>query len=71
MLVNSYVLQRQWQRCLLTLLVLLPVMIFSLSLQSTGNIVRAQEISTEESTAKLIGFKVAGDTEKARLVLGF
>ena len=69
MLVNSYVLQRPWQRCLPTLLVLLAVMIFSLLLQSTSNIAQAQEISTEESTAKLIGFKVAGDTEKARLVL--
>ena len=44
-------------------------MIFSVLLQSTSNIGQAQEISTEESTAKLIGFSVAGDTEKVRLVL--
>ena len=69
MLVDSYVLQRQWQRCLTTLLVLILVMIFSVLLPISSNIVSAQEISTEESTAKLIGFKIAGDTEKVRLVL--
>ena len=51
------------------MLVLLPVVIFLLVLQTSINIVSAQEISTEESTAKLIGFKIAGDEEKVRLVL--
>ena len=51
------------------MLVLLPVMIFLLVLQTSINMVSAQEISTEESTAKLIGFKIAGDEEKVRLVL--
>jgi len=69
MLVDSYVLQRKWQECLTTSLVLLPVMFLLFLVQSSSNIVRAQEISTEESTAKLIGFKIAGDTEKVRLVL--
>lgn len=69
MLVDSYVLPRQWRRGLTTLFVLLPAMIFLLLLQASINIVSAQEISTEDSPAKLIGFKIAGDEEKVRLVL--
>ena len=51
------------------MLVLLPVLNFLLVLQASINIVSAQEISTEESTAKLIGFKIAGDEDNVRLVL--
>ena len=61
--------QRVTQRCFSTLLALLPVMVFLISIQSSINIATAQQISTEESTALLIGFQVAGDEEKARLVL--
>lgn len=61
--------QRVTQRYFTTLLTLLPVMVFLISLHSSINIAAAQQSSTEESTAQLIGFKVAGDDEKARLVL--
>ena len=44
-------------------------MIFLFLVQTSINIASAQEISTKDSPAKLIGFKIAGDEEKVRLVL--
>lgn len=69
MLADSYVFQRLRQSGLTILPVLLPVMIFLFLVQTSINIASAQEISTKDSPAKLIGFKIAGDEEKVRLVL--
>ncbi len=69
MCADSYVFQRLRQSGLTILPVLLPVMIFLFLVQTSINIASAQEISTKDSPAKLIGFKIAGDEEKVRLVL--
>lgn len=69
MLGDTYVLSKLKQWCLTTLFVLLPVAILLLAVEASLNKVIAQQPSTEESIAQLVGFKVAGNEEKVRLVL--
>lgn len=66
---NTYVSTQGAQRCLTTLLILLSVAFLSMGILSAHNKAYAQQPTEQESPALLVGFQIAGDDEKVRLVL--